>query len=619
MSSEPTSSATRSDDRRSTRPRNTKSAQQKHSGTTPIGPSAEEEDIPEQEQCLICAHRMEFVAVGACNHLTCHKCTLRQRSLYGKQACLVCRSENPVIVLSVDFDKAFESFSALDFASTDEKLGINFTQKYIHDATTQLMGNKCEICGAFFKTFKELSEHTKAQHGKVFCNLCQQHKRAFVSELSLYTGKQLQTHQSTGDTHGFTGHPECKYCRGKRFYSEDELNVHIRDRHERCWICDQYNPSAASYYRDYNSLYEHYRKSHYVCSQPICVERRFVVFRNDLDLTAHMLKEHGGIAGSNNRIVIGADTRHYQSQLSTFSNANRSINNGGDVPDSTDTKRKRLEERAKHYLNYDATKQEKFASINKNFKAMKISAQDLLKQYELLFEKQTPQELYLLVHEFNELLPENSELYQKLKPIVHELTMQNDHTQFPVLGKSASSSESSSSWVRGSKNGSLRIELFPALSRHTPRGSASSKPALTSAKPILKYSKAPKMAITAVRSSSPKLGHSSSTKSALSLSSNLYSLNPPSRNSSATSLPSLYAPRSASSDNVPDSKFPALQLKSTKKVIPRVNPVTVTDPKTWGKTSGQASVERETEQILADRRAAKARKKQDRILFSTSK
>ena len=43
-----------------------------------------------------------------------------------------------------------------------------------------------------------------------------------------------------------------------------------------------------------------------------------MVFRDDLDLTAHMLKEHGGITGSNNRVIIGSNSHHHFSQLSTF-------------------------------------------------------------------------------------------------------------------------------------------------------------------------------------------------------------------------------------------------------------------------------------------------------------
>ena len=86
-----------------------------------------------------------------------------------------------------------------------------------------------------------------------------------------------------------------------------------------------------------------------------------MVFRDDLDLTAHMLKEHGGITGSNNRVIIGSNSHHHFSQLSTFNegNSRRSNNDrwmGEDddiLQQSPEIKRKRFEERAKHYLNYN--------------------------------------------------------------------------------------------------------------------------------------------------------------------------------------------------------------------------------------------------------------------------
>ena len=50
------------------------------------------EEIPEDEQCIICAERIKYAALTPCNHTTCHKCTFRQRSLYERNTCLICRS-----------------------------------------------------------------------------------------------------------------------------------------------------------------------------------------------------------------------------------------------------------------------------------------------------------------------------------------------------------------------------------------------------------------------------------------------------------------------------------------------------------------------------------------------
>lgn len=132
------------------------------------------------------------------------------------------------------------------------------------------------------------------------CDLCTRNKKVFTHEHELFTEKELGEHMRRGDDipgaidqTGFKGHPLCAFC-GQRFYDDDKLYEHCRERHERCFLCDRENPRQPHYYRDYNSLEEHFRKDHYLCADRECLEKKFVVFGSDVDLKAHQLSEHAG-------------------------------------------------------------------------------------------------------------------------------------------------------------------------------------------------------------------------------------------------------------------------------------------------------------------------------------
>ena len=560
-----------------------------------------DESLDDSEVCIICANKLIYAALLPCIHTVCHVCVFRQRALYEKKACLVCRTECDRMIITEQIDKTFNDFSdSSSFESHDPKYNIDFTSSYAYKDTLGLLDYNCKMCNETFPLFKTLSEHVKNEHHKYFCLICSNNRKAFVSELKLYNFKQLQKHQGEGDEQGFFGHPECKHCRGKRFYSEDELNIHIRDHHERCHICDQNNPKTADYYKNYDSLFQHFRVDHYVCNFPICLEKKFVVFREELDLTAHMLKEHGGIA-SGSKVIIGATGRQYQSQLSTFSgigetslSANRSNNSKGfDDADSFDTKKKRLEERAKHYLNYNNTSIKAFQKLNANFRSKNISAKELLKNYEELFTKQTPEEINLLIYEMAELFPEHSQERKSLSSISEELVVNNSKERFPMLnGSGLSSTASIHSWTG---NGIRKLlpnnnELFPALA----------KPKKTLVSPSLnqpiRYSKV----VRKIGLPSPSSSSSNSTPA--NYKPTYLNKNPPplidtlpvlgggSRGNSSTSLNNdngIVQPKPTSSTSsssiLSNSKFPSLEKKLNKKPIPRVNPVVT--PTSWGPSS----------------------------------
>ena len=121
----------------------------------------------------------------------------------------------------------------------------------------------------------------------------------FTHEHSLFTNAELRKHEKYGDDapgslnqSGFRGHPECGFCR-ERFYGDDELYVHCRDRHERCYICDRRSGNRQQqYYVDYNALEHHFQTDHFLCLDKECLEKKFVVFESQMDLKAHQLECH---------------------------------------------------------------------------------------------------------------------------------------------------------------------------------------------------------------------------------------------------------------------------------------------------------------------------------------
>jgi hypothetical protein len=597
--------------------------------------SKDEEELNEDEQCIICANKIHYASIPPCNHTTCHMCTFRHRALYGKTLCLVCRSDNERVIFSEQIEKVYTDFGANDIVKSHLKYNIDFTAEYVYNDTLGLLDYKCYVSGCHetFLGFKALSEHVKAEHNKFYCLICSKNKKAFLCELTLYTYKQLQRHQSEGDEEGFDGHPECKHCRGLRFYSEDELNIHIRDKHERCHICDQVTPKTADYYKNYDDLYTHFRMDHYVCTVPSCLDKKFIVFREDLELTSHMLKEHGGLTGSNGKVIVGSSNNQFQSLLSTFNGSvgapsttgqsrrrNRNNNDSNEEVDSYDTKKMRLEERAKHYLHYNTSSINEFLKINTAYKSGNITAKDVLKEYQTLFDKRDKSELSMLIYELSEIFPKNSEQHKNLKSISNELHIASEAEQYPVLGGYSSPSSTASIHSWGNSNRKVGADNFPTLSK--PKKATSSQ---VNANQPIRYTKVLKKAGNKTSPLTINQGADPNYKPN-------YLSNLKDKNSSASSLPSLGQSRShlpnpmlarsnansASTLSLSESKFPALEKKSTKKVFPRVKLVNV-DSTQWGTSSTPQSPESEDvfEELITDKRKQKLKKKQDKLLFKT--
>lgn len=537
-------------------------------------------EVDEREQCIICANKIVIAAKSACNHTTCHVCTFRQRALYDKKSCLVCRTENEKLIFTEETQKQFGDFSNGDFVKFNEEYGVEFTSYNAHDVTLELLNHRCLICQELSENFQKLTEHVKDEHDRYFCTICSANKKAFPQEFKLYTQKQLQNHQIRGDEKGFDGHPLCRFCKGKRFYSEDELLIHMRERHEKCHVCDQIDPANPQYFKNYPSLEDHFRSDHFICNVQSCLDKKFVVFADELDLQAHMIGEHGGTFGSS--FVVGANysnnnNNRFHSQLSTFhpvNNNRNNINNRSsdslDQNDSIATKRMRLEERARHYLNYSTSAFQEFQNLTKSYKDNQLTAQQLFTSFKSLFKENNEDDVYLLLFEVSELFPSKSSQNEDLAVMVkkHEQSTKEEH-DFPALPGSSSTNIFGASWGNPSSKTTKKSkakkntidEQFPALP------SSQSSQTFTPVNTTVRYKTLTKP------KSKPQVVYNSQPST--------YVPNYLDRKPKSSSP----APRK---EKISEDLFPALPSAPAKKFIPRVNPV----PKgngAWDSSSNSAS------------------------------
>ncbi|KAI1814666.1 hypothetical protein GGS20DRAFT_547320 [Poronia punctata] len=261
----------------------------------------DEEVDSEAEICFICASPVVHQSVTPCNHRTCHICALRMRALYKNRECAHCRTVSPFVVFTDDAAKRYEDFTDRDVTSTDDNIGIRYTNEDIVGDTVLLLRYNCPDTSCDFAGlgWPDLHRHVRGVHEKKMCDLCTRNKKVFTHEHELFSDKELEKHMRHGDDKpgavdqtGFKGHPSCGFC-GSRFYDGDKLYEHCRNKHERCFLCDRQDPREPHYYRDYNSLEKHFKNDHYPCSDRECLEKKFVVFGSEMDLKAHQLSEHG--------------------------------------------------------------------------------------------------------------------------------------------------------------------------------------------------------------------------------------------------------------------------------------------------------------------------------------
>lgn len=205
------------------------------------------------------------------------------------------------MIFTDDAEKRYEDYTDGDFARTDPNLGISYEKPEIFEDTVLLLRYNCpdESCDVACMGWPDLHRHVRSVHQKVMCDLCTRNKKVFTHEHELFTHQELRRHEKFGDDNpgavdqsGFKGHPECGFCR-QRFYGDDELFAHCRERHERCHLCDRRTDgNNPQYFQNYDALEKHFNKEHYPCLDSECQEKKFVVFDSEMDLKAHQLEQH---------------------------------------------------------------------------------------------------------------------------------------------------------------------------------------------------------------------------------------------------------------------------------------------------------------------------------------
>ncbi|KAJ2553688.1 hypothetical protein EV175_002848, partial [Coemansia sp. RSA 1933] len=281
-------------------------AKGKHEGSDDLGANSEGataakdsskavQSNEDENVCFICADTVKFHAIGECNHITCFRCNLRLRALFKSRACPYCKADMTTVIHTSSSDKTFATLLERPLPYTDTNLNIKFDSKEAYDTAMHTLQFNCpdSKCGHVDSDgLKGLKNHVRNEHSKTFCDLCLKNKKSFAEEHKLFTKAQLRTHYSRGDAVGFTGHPQCEFCNAS-FYDNDQLFDHCRKKHEQCFICVRNETDRQVYYANYDTLEVHFSTAHFLCKDTTCLQKKFVVFENEIDMQSHQLAEHG--------------------------------------------------------------------------------------------------------------------------------------------------------------------------------------------------------------------------------------------------------------------------------------------------------------------------------------
>lgn len=578
----------------------------------------------DSDLCLICAEKLTYVALSACSHKACYRCAFRQRALYEKKTCLICRTENELLTFTDQLDKEFNDIH--EFSDHDQKYGINFTSHKVAEATLGLLKYDCSLCPQNeredFGNFKKYNDHLRVMHSKNICMICASHRHAFPMELKIYTPNQLRNHQSKGDSKGFKGHPMCAFCSGKRFYSDDELYLHMRHQHEKCHICDRIDPSSPQYFRDYDQLFDHFKNCHYICTVQSCLDNKFVVFADELELQAHILKEHGDI--------IRGKPKLFQSELSTFISApsrviteNNSFTNGfpgsssslnsrrktsSNSNESLREKKLRLEERAKYYLGNSQEDFETFQKFNEDYDKSRLSARGLLDAYKGIFSSPEA-DVYLLIHNLAETYSTGTSKFKELNGIYEAYEAQTARQNaLPSLSRDPSSSTRIVNSVWSANNNSVSTSHgrnvntmnLPTLKSPPANHDPFSLPYRTQSYKNLSGQK---------RSSPAPVVKKAPANSSVVVTPRY--LENKQKSSSSSSL------SSGSGNKLAGLDLPSLPTPKPKVYIPPLNRPNLPDPKKWGQKSNSPATDNSSSDLNLSAAASSGKKKgkQKQLLF----
>ena len=277
---------------------------------------AEQEKEQQASECMICAYPFQAVQVrtapasaggivdtevvprlrcnGSCSHCNhlCSICLLRVRALQRIFTCPVCKGDLPQVICGHDHLTSINIWgdNAGPDYTMDQRSNIFFPKEYYKRNIEQLFLWKCKVCFVTKRDAKALKHHLTTEHNMQLCNLCIEHKQIFPSEQKVYSQSEYEKHLKNGDNDGSDGHPNCEFCK-KRYYDKVGLFTHLSKDHFTCHLCER-EGIRFKYYKDYYSLESHFRNTHYICEEPACIAKRFIVFSSDIELASHTLQWH---------------------------------------------------------------------------------------------------------------------------------------------------------------------------------------------------------------------------------------------------------------------------------------------------------------------------------------
>ncbi|PVU85979.1 hypothetical protein BB560_006847 [Smittium megazygosporum] len=250
------------------------------------------QEVEDKTICFICANKTKYWAIGECNHPCCIPCSLRLKVLFKTNSCPYCKVDLGKVYYIDSNSKQFNQINLSQSEFTDEKLDFVCSNKAIFDYALYILSFNCPYKNCKYVDhdgWKGLKNHVKVEHN---IELCVEHRKVFPHEHKIYPPGALRGHYKSGNGADFRGHPVCGFCKTS-FYDGDMLFEHCRKYHEQCFICQKKHGNKDVYFKNFYTLAEHFENDHYPCPHPSCIERRFVVFPNQLDLKAHEAEVHG--------------------------------------------------------------------------------------------------------------------------------------------------------------------------------------------------------------------------------------------------------------------------------------------------------------------------------------
>lgn len=386
------------------------------------------------EHCSLCTDKLVIHAKYPCDHVVCERCCLRMRWLMSDNTCPFCRSLAEEVHLARNLDGIIHEPSLCL-----KKYGLFCQDDAMKKGLEHLMRFPCPKCDKELLSLKALKEHVSSVHRSNICMVCARNASQFSDEYALYNGAELNRHMTTR-------HRRCEFCKWT-FYSPEDLANHCRKEHESCFICDKRDPTKPQYFANYAKLEEHFQRAHYACMVQECINDKFVVFADRVELQAHMATEHPALVGKN-RLFRELKLEDMTPEPPKPSPAHDE--------DPQALAQRRFGERLKIYANHDQEKIDKILAANSTFEKRHVPTAAFISTYSNIL--QAPEEqITVLLTEFSKITLADQKKTQELSNALA-------HRASAALVKEASSTPRTSSPGPSSNPGPSTRSKAPVLS-----------------------------------------------------------------------------------------------------------------------------------------------------------